>query len=278
MLELPEVLARARELEQHITGKTVEKVCPPSSPHKFCWFSGDPETYHDRLAGRTVEGASGFGIYVEIAFSGEVFLCLNDGVNLRLLAPSDKRPEKYQLLIAFTDGSALCFSVAMYGGILLHNGAMDDEYYQASRQRVSPLSDAFTPEHFASLAASVKDTLSVKGLLATQQRIPGLGNGVLQDILWAARIHPRRKIGSLSEEERLRLYRAIREVLSDMADRGGRSSERGLFGQPGGYAVWMGREALKAGCPACGSEVRKENYMGGAIYFCTACQPLEQRG
>lgn|GEM_PF-2077218 len=30
-----------------------------------------------------------------------------------------------------------------------------------------------------------------KAFLATEQRIPGLGNGVLQDILWTARIHPK---------------------------------------------------------------------------------------
>lgn len=278
MLELPEVLARARELNRHVAGKTVQRVCPPSSPHKFCWFSGEPESYHVRLAGRTVESASGFGIYVEIAFSGGVFLCLNDGVNMRLFAAAETPPEKYQLLIGFSDGSALAFSVAMYGGILLHDGAMENPYYLASRQRVSPLSEDFTPETFAALIDSVRPSMSVKGLLATEQRIPGLGNGVLQDVLLAAGIHPKRKASSLSDGEKSRLFASIRETLSAMAAQGGRDTERDLFGRPGGYAVKMGKDALKTGCPVCGGEVKKENYMGGAIYCCAACQPLEQRG
>lgn len=276
MLELPEVLNRARELAQYAVGKTVQEVFPPTSHHKFCWFSGEPETYRDRLTGRTVEGASGFGIYVEIAFSGGIFLCLNDGITPRLLSPSDARPDKYQLLITFKDGSALVFTIGMYGGILLHDGVMEGDYYLASRERVSPLSEAFTPEYLASLIASVRPSTSVKGLLATEQRIPGLGNGVLQDILWTARIHPRRKAGSLSVEEVRRLCESVRRVLADMTARGGRSSERNLLGQPGGYVTKMGKDALKRGCPACGGEVKKEAYLGGAVYFCPSCQPLEQ--
>jgi formamidopyrimidine-DNA glycosylase len=43
--------------------------------------------------------------------------------------------------------------------------------------------------------------LSAKAFLATEQRIPGLGNGVLQDILFTAGIHPKRKMAAISEEE-----------------------------------------------------------------------------
>jgi hypothetical protein len=44
-----------------------------------------------------------------------------------------------------------------------------------------------TKPHASKLGQEVKK-LSLKALLATEQRIPGLGNGVLQDILFKARM------------------------------------------------------------------------------------------
>ena len=58
-------------------------------------------------------------------------LCFNDGVNVRLIK-TEALPKAYQLAIAFEDGEALVFTVAMYGGIILHRGEYDNEYYQKS--------------------------------------------------------------------------------------------------------------------------------------------------
>jgi len=51
--------------------------------------------------------------------------------------------------------------------------------------------------------------MSAKAVLATQQRIPGLGNGVLQDVLWRAGVHPKRKLGTVSAAGREKLYGAV---------------------------------------------------------------------
>ena len=273
MLELPEVLARARELNAALAGKTIADVLPPSSPHKFCWFTVPLEELAARLNSRAFHRADGFGIYVEMNF-GDVFLCINDGVNLRLLTAEEQRPAKYQLLIEFTDRTALALSVAMYGGVCLHEGNWDNEYYRMSRERISPLSDAFTPEYFDSLIASVKPTTSLKALLATQQRIPGLGNGTLQDILLNARLHPKRKVSTLTQEETRALYDSIRSTLAEMTNQNGRDTEKTLSGTPGNYRTKLSKNTLPTGCPVCGSPIHKETYMGGAIYYCTNCQPL----
>ena len=273
MLELPEALARARELNNALTGKTIANVLPPASPRKFCWFSAPVEEYVQRLKGHAFVRAEGFGIFTVMDF-GEVFLCFNDGASPRLLTPEEKRPANAQLTIEFTDGAALAFTVTMYGGMYLHDGNFDNEYYRASRNRISPLSDAFTEEYLQTLIQTAKPSLSVKALLATEQRIPGLGNGVLQDILLDVRVHPKRRASSLSSAEIAALHHSIRSVLAAMAESGGRDTERNLHGHPGGYPVKMGKRALSNGCPACGGAVAKETYLGGAICFCPSCQPL----
>ena len=273
MLELPEVLSRARELNAALCGKTVANVLPPASPHKFCWFTTPLEDLSGKLNGLSFQGADGFGIYVEMNFEG-AFLCINDGVNLRFLGAEEKRPAKYQLMIEFTDGTALAFSVAMYGGICLHDGDWDNEYYRLSRKSVSPLSDAFTFDHFKALIASVRPNTSCKALLATQQRIPGLGNGVLQDILWQARIHPKRKVSTLTQDETRTLYEGIRSTLTEMTEQSGRDTEKTIHGHPGSYETRMSKNTFAVGCPRCSGSITKESYMGGAVYFCANCQPL----
>lgn len=272
MLELPETLTIAKQLKQHIVGKRICRMLPPTKEHKFCWYAGDPAEYDAGISGRIVESAEGFGIYVEMAFDNGKRLCFNDGVNARLISSSDA-PKNHQLLMTFADGMALVFTVAMYGGIILHDGAYENEYYLRSKAAVTPFSDGFEP-YYRSLLAESKPTLSAKAFLATEQRFPGIGNGVLQDILLAAGIHPKRKIGTLSGPEQDKLLSRITSVLRNMTEGGGRDTEKDLLGRPGGYRVRLSKNTLASGCPQCGGPIVKEAFLGGAIYFCAVCQPL----
>ena len=113
--------------------------------------------------------------------------------------------------------------------------------------------------------------------LATEQRIPGLGTGVLQDILWKSRIHPRRKMAELPDRAIQDMYGAVKSVLAEMAARGGRDTERDLFGRPGGYKTILSKNTVGTPCPACGTSIKKEPYLGGSIYYCAGCQSLGGR-
>jgi len=139
MLEFPEVQTLATQLAAGIKGKQVAAVFPPSKAHKFCWYEGDPADYDDKIRGSAVQSAEGFGIFAAIRFDNGYELCFNDGVNVRLLAET-QIPKDYQLVILLEGGAALVFTVTMYGGILLHDGACGNEYYQKSRAALSPLS------------------------------------------------------------------------------------------------------------------------------------------
>jgi len=272
VLELPEVLSRVRELNENIVGKMVKSVIPPSSPHKFCWFNGEVESYNDILTGKKVIAVNNVGIFVEIVFSDEKRLCYNDGVNLRLLTPGEKRPSKYQLIIDFEDGCALIFTVAMYGGIICHNGDYDNDYYISGKKSISIIGDEFSYQYFKNILSSVNPSLSLKAFLATEQRFVGLGNGVLQDILFEARLRPRHKISELSEEDIKNIFNSIKSVLLDMTEHGGRDTEKDIFGSPGRYKTKLSKNTYKNGCSICGSEITKESYLGGTVYYCPKCQ------
>ncbi|MDD3335992.1 MAG: endonuclease VIII [Eubacteriales bacterium] len=270
MLEFPEVCTLSEQLTSATAGKTIADALPPTKPHKFCWFNGDPADYAAALQGRSILGAQGFGIYVEILFDGGLRLCFSDGVNVRL---TQKPPKDFQLCIALEDKLFLAFTVAMYGSIILHDGSYDNEYYLKSKQALSPMDSAFQA-HYRETLIVCKPTLSAKAFLATEQRFPGIGNGVVQDILFQARIHPKRKLQTLNEQEREQLLGCTVSVLDQMRQMGGRDTEKDLFGNPGGYVTQMSKTALQVGCPACHSPIVKESYLGGSVYYCPHCQPL----
>lgn len=275
MLEIPEAFVISAQINEVMRNKVVRQVITGYTPHKFVWFAGDGSNYATLLTGKTVNGAVGRGGMVEINL-GDVMVVVGDGINLRFLRNGEPRPEKHQLLLEFEDGSALSAAAAMYGGIFCTPaGANENPYYLIAVKKPSPLSDAFSLAYFLGLFAPECGKLPLKGFLATEQRIPGLGNGVLQDILYNARLHPKKKVSSLGEAEKNTLFEVVRSTLQEMTRMGGRNTERDLFGNPGGYSTKMSKNTSGTQCPSCGQIIRKEAFLGGSIYYCPGCQPLE---
>jgi formamidopyrimidine-DNA glycosylase len=138
------------------------------------------------------------------------------------------------------------------------------------------LSETFTEEYFNNLFSEVPQDkrVSAKYFIVSEPGFFGVGNGCLQDILYRARIHPRRQVLDLSIEERHKLYQAVTYTLKQMAEQCGRDSERDLYNQPGGYARLLHSKSVGKPCRNCGTPIEKEQYLGGAVYFCPTCQPL----
>ena len=275
MLEIPEAVVIARQVNETLKGKRIDRDIANHSPHRFAWFYGDPDAYGSALKGRTIDGAIAFACMVEIS-AGPMRIVLAEGTSPRYYRPGDKLPTKHQLLLEFDHGSWLVASVQMYGAVwVFPDGELDNPYYLGAKRKPSPLTDEFDYPRFKSLLEGEKlESLSAKAFLATEQRIPGLGNGVLQDILWTARIHPKRKISTLSEEELHTLFDSMKSVLKEMVAQGGRNTERNVFGNPGGYETILSRNTVNRPCPACGTPIKKATYLGGSIYYCEGCQSL----
>ena len=279
MIEAPEALYLAEQLNRTIKGKTVTNVFTLSTPHKFTWFYGDPEEYSERMTGRTIGTTRAQGGMIETDL-GDVILLMTDGVNLRYFAPGEKLPVKHQLLIGFEDESCIIVSVRMYGGIFCFpKGKMDSPmsvYYEAAKNKPQVMSgEAFSKEYFMELIQDEKvQKKTAKAFLATEQTVPGLGNGVLQDILYNAYIHPKRKISTLSDQQKESLYERLKETMQEIYRSGGRCTESDLFGVKGKYVPHLSKDTAGHECPRCGETIVKENFLGGSIYYCKGCQPI----
>lgn len=274
MLEIPESTIISRQADSILSGRKIVQVLPANSPHKFTWYNGNPANYPSLLTGRRIETVKGYGAFVDLIMDRDTHLLIGDGTIMKYYSPEENCPGKYQQLILLDDGSFLVFTVAMYGGIYAFQGEYANPYYQGSIHKLSPLDQRFDEAYFEAMIGNTKKTISAKALLATEQRIPGLGNGVLQDILFHAGIHPKRKISTLNGLEKADLLYSIKGTLNRMIELGGRDTEKDFWGNWGGYRVLLSQKTFKKPCPRCGQEIIREAYLGGSVYYCPQCQPL----
>lgn len=277
MIELVEARILANQMNKTINGKRIKKVITEQSSHKFAFFYGEPQNYKNLLEGKTVGKAIAYGGQLEIEVEDSRLL-FGDGVSLLYHEAKAKLPLKHQLLLEFNDGSALSGSVQMYGGLwCFSEGTFDNPYYSVAKEKPTPLSEEFNRLYFEDLLSlQGMEKLSAKAFLATEQRIPGLGNGVLQDILYQAAIHPKRKIKTLTENEKEHLFISIKSTLAEMIEKGGRDTEKDLFGHYGKYQTKLSKKTLGTPCSLCQSIIQKEAYLGGSIYYCSGCQTYNQ--
>ncbi len=275
MIELPEAAVIAEQISKSLTGRTIETVTAAYTPNKFAWYNGNPEDYNDQLKGKRIEEAVHHGGMVQIQVQ-DTMLLFSDGIRLLFHSGNSNLPEKHQLLIRFTDNIYLSASVQMYGGIICSDrDDYDNKYYRAAVCSPDPLSENFTLDYFLAITGSSElGNKSIKFVTATEQRIPGLGNGTLQDVLFNARVHPKRKWNSLSGSEISGIHESLRRTIQEIIEHGGRDTEKDLFGNQGGYKTKMSKNTAGSNCAVCGMQIQKASYMGGSIYFCSRCQKL----
>lgn len=272
MLELPESRTIAKQITDNLKGKTIDYVTAGHTPHKFAFFHGDKENYDEMLQGQSIVKAVNRGGMIEID-TEDCMILLFDGAYPKYCEKKAEFPKRHQFFAAFDDDTALSVSVQMYAFIGVYPlGKCSDEYYISSVSKCTPLEEGFTYEYFRSLYPDTQKKVTAKAFLATEQRIPGLGNGVLQDILWNAGIDPRFDMREAEEEDFVNLYKSVTETLKKMCDEGGRDTERDLFGNKGGYITQLSKNSQHQPCMRCGGEIKRAAYMGGNVYFCEKCQ------
>jgi formamidopyrimidine-DNA glycosylase len=140
-------------------------------------------------------------------------------------------------------------------------------------QGLDPTSPAFTAGALERLVRGSRQAL--KAWLLRQDRLVGLGNIYASEILFAARLDPLRKAGSMRSDETRRLHRATREVLRRaIRHRGTTFADFGdAHGLPGGFQRLLtvyGRDGEP--CRRCGRPIERLLQQGRSTFRCPACQ------
>ena len=219
MFEIPEFVTLARQMNQTLKGKKIQRGQLGNSPHKFVWYNRGHDEF-DRLTKAKIVGetrAKGKWLFIPLE-PGYVLLLGECGGKVLYHPSGSKAPKKYHLYITFSDDSLLTATTQMWGAMELYEKGQEKNREYIKAMRTTPIEPEFSFDYFCSLAGNLTgdNKLSAKGLLTQNQIIPGLGNAIAQDILFRARLHPRHLIADLSTAQKRTLYNAIIDTVGEV--------------------------------------------------------------
>jgi formamidopyrimidine-DNA glycosylase len=275
MFELPEYLTLAKQMNDTLQDKIIERGQLGNKPHKFVWYNRTHQEFEHLTHGKRVGTACARGRWLFVPLEpGYVLVFGECGGRILYHAPGATPPKKYHLAIGFEDGSALTATTQLWGAMELYEQGQELEREYIQDMRTTPVDPEFTFDYVNALIDSLVEgkKRSVKGLLTQEQLIPGLGNASSQDIMFRAGLHPKHPLKELTASQRQRLHDAILATVMEIIQLGGRYDEVDLYSQPGGYIRLMDKNAVGKPCPECGRSIEKIQYLGGACYFCPVCQ------
>jgi formamidopyrimidine-DNA glycosylase len=275
MIELPEAMTISRQMNGELTGKRIRTVVFGTTPHKFAFVNRSPEEYVSILESSVIGRSREQGSLILVDIEPDYALELGGGGERILFHKSEKTiPKKHQLLLEFDDGTYFTVTVQGWGSVKLLDKTKLSEKGYLRFDSYGPLEDGFTYAYFSGLFDDIDpdDPRSIKYFVISDPGIKGVANGCLQDVLFRAKIHPKRVVADIADWEREAIYEALKSVLKEMTDQGGRDSERDLYNNKGGYRRILDSRTKGKPCPVCGATIEKIQYLGGASYFCPVCQ------
>ena len=220
------------------------------------------------LRGKTLGNLETHGKKMLFRFSNENWLGIHLGMtgSLRREKPENPPLDRHDALILRQEKRSLIFrDPRQFGRVHYHRGKDTPGWWSDLPPEVT--SDAFTLELVRSVLKR-RARSPVKAVLLMQEFFPGIGNWMVDEILWRACIHPAHPAGKLSPRKSKSLWKETRFVASGALDtvgqRGGDPPEDWLF-----HVRW--KDGGK--CPFSGKKLVREEIAGRTTCLC----PVRQR-
>ena len=235
----------------------------------------EPEEFTSRLLGKRLRGTGRRGKVIVLDF-GDVVGLVHLVISGRVVGlPEWQEPDHTNTaVLEFEGGVTLSFAKLWLGYFHLYEPEEVDKHPLISRLGPDPLSEDFTPEH---LSKSFSRKATIKGLLLDQSVAAGLGNIYVDEVLFAAGVHPTRKGNTLTNGEIEKVHAATRGILRRAIELRGTTfdSYHDAFGETGKYQRHLkvfDREGEP--CLVCGTEIVKSRVAGRGTHACPNCQPI----
>jgi formamidopyrimidine-DNA glycosylase len=248
MPELPEAERARLQIEKVLDREIVAVddhdtyVCRPHAPGEIA----------AALVGRRLTAAHRRGkfLWVETADGGPE-LGLHLGMAGRIAVDEEASPRNWdRFVLEFAGGGRM----ALRDKRRLGRAVIEPDYSHVGPDATEVGRDAFRER-------VGRGTAPLKARLLDQGVIAGVGNLLADEILWRARLSPRRPAGELTVEELDRLRRELRGAMRDAIRQGGAHTGRIVAERhPGGS------------CPRCGAELSRATIGGRTTFWCPACQ------
>lgn len=276
-IELPEALILATQLNKEITGKQISSYDLQDFERlqKIGFLNKNIEEFNSLLDSK-IKNVISRGNLIRLVLQNNNNLLIGPEYGGKVLYHKDdnKLPEKVHLKIGFTDNTILTVRLTGMGVLrVIKNSDLEQSYlYKRDFSEVlSPLDDKFTLNYFKELLGTLKR--GIKSILVGKNAvIVGLSNSAFQDIIYRAKLYPKKKGSDLNNEQKKVLFESIKTVVNERIKLGGKNQFVDLFGKNGKYTPAMGPNMKGKKCLQCGSSIQKISVGGGQVYYCPHCQ------
>ncbi len=292
MPELPEVQTTVNDLNKKIKGLIITGVW--TDWPKYFSAKGGPASGW-RLFKKTVRGKKILKIWrigknIIFDLSGGKVMLIHQKMTGHLLVGKwriEKVNSYIHVVFFLSNGERLALSdLRKFAKILVVNKKDFKNLEDIKNIGPDPLLPSFKFGEFKKLITKKQGT--VKKNLMDQNVVSGIGNIYSDEILFAARIHPLKKIENLNETELKKIFNATKKILKKAVKLRGTSisdyrDPAGLAGRYGGVRLVYRKEGKK--CPRlrqgfsgqankCDGIIKRIKISGRSAHFCPICQKL----
>jgi formamidopyrimidine-DNA glycosylase len=267
MPELPEVETIKRSLRPNKGARITRiEIIRPDIIKKAEY---DPEI----AEGMVIADFNRRGKYLIIRLEESYFILVHMGMSGRFytMGESEQDYEKHvHFIVHLNNNQKLVFQDARRFGGIWFICDLSSFFCNMGKE---PLNHDFSASYLHSELKNRR--AAIKTLLLNQDIVCGIGNIYADEALYLAGIRPDRSADSLSEEEFLRLNRAIKMVLQQGIEKRGTTFRDYRDGNnaKGGFQDHLqvyGRAGEK--CNRCGAEIIRERIGGRSSHYCQHCQ------
>ena len=195
-----------------------------------------------------------------IAPVGEAIVLMHFGMTGSLeWEPRSARHAHDRVVFVYRDAELRFRDMRKFGGVWL---AQDEEEYRAITGPLGPDALALGREELHELLGHRRG--AIKAALMDQRLVAGLGNLLVDEILWRARFHPHTPAARLSPRRRDAIHDAMRETLRA-------SIPTRRVPRASGWLTEV-RDQRGARCPRCCTRLRSAAVAGRSTRWCPRCQ------
>jgi formamidopyrimidine-DNA glycosylase len=255
--ELPDVEGFRRYFNRYAAGERIDRL---EIRDRSMLRNSSPQAAGRALRGRSFGDAGRRGKWL-IAPAGGPFVLMHFGMTGKLAwTTSGSPPHRHDRVVLHLGRGSLGYrNMRKFGGLWL---ARDEAKVDAVMGPLGPDALAVSREDFRALLKHRRGR--IKPLLMDQKALAGVGNLLADEILWRARVHPRRSAREVTP-------RKVDEIYDAMVAASKESSRRGHIPHEEGWVTAV-RDDRDPRCPRCGSRMQRAAVGGRTACWCPRCQ------
>jgi len=271
VLELPDLVVYIDALRRYLVDRRLIRIQLVSP---FVLRSVDPPL--ESVFGKAVLSVDRIGKRLVLGFPEDLFLVIHLMIagRLKWVPGSSEKPRRLPTKIVlavfeFEHGTLVFTEASSKKRARLQVARGEVAVRALDPGGLEPLSA--TPQEFHD--GLTRENHTLKRALTDPRLFSGIGNAYSDEILHAARLSPLKLTQTLSEEESLRLYHAVRDTLNLWVDRLRQQADGGFPEKVTAFRREMAVHGrFKEPCPVCGAPVQRIVYAENECNYCARCQ------